>query len=222
MGARPRRAVSSAGHGRPHRNRALDRPGRPRRRRSRRRRRRGVGARRRAVRPGGGVRRRARILAAPEAALEACTRCSRPDGLVGCGAGGVIGHGREIEGGTAVSVWAASLGDGAAHDVPRDGRGARGGHRRADRHGRPRRRRRRDPARRPGDLPHRRRPALPDERSPMLPLLGGLASGAHAGRRDRAVHRRRGRRRRRRRRAPRRRRGAADASPRAPPRSAPS
>src|SRR3954447_21510856 len=54
------------------------------------------------------------ILAAPEASLEAIHEVLAPDGLIGCGAGGVIGHGREIEGGSAVSVWAASLGDGTA------------------------------------------------------------------------------------------------------------
>src|SRR3954451_6251665 len=54
------------------------------------------------------------ILAAPEAALEAIHKILAPDTLIGCGAGGVIGHGREIEGGSAVSVWAASLGDGTA------------------------------------------------------------------------------------------------------------
>ena len=91
------------------------------------------------------------------------TRSSRPTGLIGCGAGGVIGHGREIEGGAAVSVWAANLGeDGTAttfHAAVEEleiGTGALTGH------GRPRGRRRRDPARRPGDLPHRRGAALPE------------------------------------------------------------
>src|SRR3712207_9147054 len=41
-------------------------------------------------------------------------RSLAPEGLIGCGAGGVIGPGREIETGSAVSVWAASLGDGTA------------------------------------------------------------------------------------------------------------
>jgi len=47
----------------------------------------------------------------PAATLDAIQHVLEPDGLVGCGAGGVIGRGREIEHGTAVSVWAASLGD---------------------------------------------------------------------------------------------------------------
>jgi small ligand-binding sensory domain FIST len=34
--------------------------------------------------------------------------------LVGCGAGGVVGDGREVERGTAVAVWAATLGEGRA------------------------------------------------------------------------------------------------------------
>ncbi len=37
-----------------------------------------------------------------------------PAALVGCGAGGVLGGGRELEGGTGVAVWAAALGDGEA------------------------------------------------------------------------------------------------------------
>jgi small ligand-binding sensory domain FIST len=35
-----------------------------------------------------------------------------PDHLIGCCAQGVVGSGREVEQGPAVSVWAASLGDG--------------------------------------------------------------------------------------------------------------
>src|SRR4051795_13368214 len=35
-----------------------------------------------------------------------------PASVIGCGAGGVISDAREIEAGTAVSIWAASLGDG--------------------------------------------------------------------------------------------------------------
>jgi small ligand-binding sensory domain FIST len=53
-------------------------------------------------------------LAAPEATLEAVHEALAPEELIGCGAGGVIGHGREIEDATAVSVWAAHLGDGTA------------------------------------------------------------------------------------------------------------
>jgi small ligand-binding sensory domain FIST len=53
-------------------------------------------------------------LAAPEAALEAAGEVLEPGGLVGCGAGGVIGAGQEIEDGTAVAVWAAALDGGEA------------------------------------------------------------------------------------------------------------
>jgi small ligand-binding sensory domain FIST len=51
-------------------------------------------------------------LAAPEATLEGVHDELSPDVLIGCGAGGVVGTGREIEGGTAVAVWAASFDDG--------------------------------------------------------------------------------------------------------------
>jgi small ligand-binding sensory domain FIST len=53
-------------------------------------------------------------LAAPEAMLEGIHRTLAPVALVGCGAGGVLGAGRELESGTAVAVWAATLGDGEA------------------------------------------------------------------------------------------------------------
>lgn len=53
-------------------------------------------------------------LAAPEATLEGVHEALRPPELIGCGAGGVLGCGAEHEGGTAVAVWAASLGDGHA------------------------------------------------------------------------------------------------------------
>jgi len=58
-------------------------------------------------------------LAAPEATLEATHEGLLPRQLAGCGAGGVLGGGRELESGTAVAVWAASLGDGSAsvHEV---------------------------------------------------------------------------------------------------------
>jgi small ligand-binding sensory domain FIST len=48
-------------------------------------------------------------LAAPEAVLEAVHEALVPGELTGCAAGGVIGARREIEQGTAVSVWAAGL-----------------------------------------------------------------------------------------------------------------
>lgn len=50
-------------------------------------------------------------LAAPEAVLEAVHEALAPGRLAGCAAGGVIGAGREVEDGTAVSVWAAHLGE---------------------------------------------------------------------------------------------------------------
>jgi small ligand-binding sensory domain FIST len=48
-------------------------------------------------------------LAAPEATLEGVWSVLEPRQLVGCGCGGVIGAGRELESGTAVAVWAASF-----------------------------------------------------------------------------------------------------------------
>jgi small ligand-binding sensory domain FIST len=54
-------------------------------------------------------------LAAPEATLESIHGTIAPATLVGCGAGGVLGSGRELESGTAIAVWTASLGDGQAH-----------------------------------------------------------------------------------------------------------
>jgi small ligand-binding sensory domain FIST len=50
----------------------------------------------------------------PEATLEGIHEALEPDVLVGCGAGGVLGCGHEVEDGTAVAVWAAALGDGTA------------------------------------------------------------------------------------------------------------
>ncbi|HEY3729455.1 MAG TPA: FIST N-terminal domain-containing protein [Solirubrobacteraceae bacterium] len=54
-------------------------------------------------------------LAAPEATLEGIHATLAPAMLVGCGAGGVLGSGRELESGTAIAVWTASLGEGQAH-----------------------------------------------------------------------------------------------------------
>jgi small ligand-binding sensory domain FIST len=51
-------------------------------------------------------------LAAPEATLEGVHDALQPDVLIGCGAGGVVGDGREIESGTAISVWAAAFENG--------------------------------------------------------------------------------------------------------------
>jgi small ligand-binding sensory domain FIST len=53
-------------------------------------------------------------LRAADAALEGVYEALAPGALIGCGAGGVLGGRREVEGGTAVAVWAASLGDGSA------------------------------------------------------------------------------------------------------------
>jgi small ligand-binding sensory domain FIST len=53
-------------------------------------------------------------LAAPEATLEGVHEALAPAGLVGCGAGGVLGRGREVEDGTAVSVLALSMEPGRA------------------------------------------------------------------------------------------------------------
>lgn len=53
-------------------------------------------------------------LVAPEATLEGVQGALAPRGLVGCGAGGVLGDGRELEQGTAVAVWAAAFDDGEA------------------------------------------------------------------------------------------------------------
>ena len=51
-------------------------------------------------------------LAEPEATLAGVHEALAPDVLIGCGAGGVVGDGREIEGGTAVAVWAAAFENG--------------------------------------------------------------------------------------------------------------
>jgi small ligand-binding sensory domain FIST len=48
-------------------------------------------------------------LADPEETLAAVRAELAPAALVGCGAGGVLGGGRELEGGTGVAVWAAAL-----------------------------------------------------------------------------------------------------------------
>lgn len=53
-------------------------------------------------------------LADPGATLEAVHEALAPGTLAGCGAGGVLGAGREVEEGTAVTVWAAHLGGGRA------------------------------------------------------------------------------------------------------------
>ena len=49
-------------------------------------------------------------VATPEVTLEAIQDVLGAPALIGCGAGGVLGRGREHEAGTAVAVWAASFG----------------------------------------------------------------------------------------------------------------
>ena len=51
-------------------------------------------------------------LAAPETLLEGVHEALRPASLIGCGAAGVLGSGKEVESGTAVAVWVAALRDG--------------------------------------------------------------------------------------------------------------
>jgi small ligand-binding sensory domain FIST len=53
-------------------------------------------------------------LVAPEALLAGVNGSLAPSALVGCGAGGVLAAGRELEGGSAVAVWAASFDGGGA------------------------------------------------------------------------------------------------------------
>jgi small ligand-binding sensory domain FIST len=115
-------------------------------------------------------------LAAPEATLEAVHDTLAPAVLVGCGAGGVIGESREVEGGTAVSVWAAALDGGEAtpfHALVEplgDGGGVLSGL--PDLGGAAGALLLTDPFTFPAD------PVLRELSStaPMLPLLGGLAS----------------------------------------------
>ena len=53
-------------------------------------------------------------LAAPEATIEAVDDVLAPGRLIGCGAQGVLAGGHEVERGTGVAIWAASLGAGTA------------------------------------------------------------------------------------------------------------
>ncbi len=53
-------------------------------------------------------------LVAPEATLEGVHAELAPRALIGCGAGGVLGRGRELEQGTGLAVWAAAFEDGEA------------------------------------------------------------------------------------------------------------
>jgi small ligand-binding sensory domain FIST len=116
-------------------------------------------------------------LAAPEATLAGIHDELAPAELVGCGAGGVIGGVREIEQGTAVSVWAAALDGGEAmafHAVIEEleaGVGTLSGM--PDLEGAAGAILLTDPATFPAD------PVLRSlsGRTPAVPLLGGLASG---------------------------------------------
>ncbi|MBE2315312.1 FIST C-terminal domain-containing protein [Solirubrobacter sp. CPCC 204708] len=117
------------------------------------------------------------VLGAPELVLEAVHEILQPDGVIGCGAGGVIGHGQEVEDGTAVSVWAATLGDGtattfhAAVEELEAGTGALTGM--ADLTGADGAILIAEPETFPTDAVLR----FLSESTPMLPLIGGLASG---------------------------------------------
>jgi len=116
-------------------------------------------------------------LAVPETLLEAVHEALMPEQLVGCGAGGVIGPHREIEEGTAVSIWAAHLGEGsatafhAAVEELEEGAGALTGMPELD--GAAGAILLADPATFPTDAVLR----FLSDSTPMISLLGGLASG---------------------------------------------
>jgi small ligand-binding sensory domain FIST len=119
-------------------------------------------------------------LADPGVSLEAVHEALAPDELIGCGAGGVIGATREVEAGTAISVWAAHLGEGsatpfhAAVEELEDGAGALTGLPELDgAHGAILLA---DPATFPTDAVLR----FVSEQAPLVPLLGGLVSGRSA------------------------------------------
>ncbi|HEX5191608.1 MAG TPA: FIST N-terminal domain-containing protein [Solirubrobacteraceae bacterium] len=56
-------------------------------------------------------------LSSPERTLAAIASELTAESLIGCGAGGVLGSGREYESGTAVAVWAAALDDGCTAEA---------------------------------------------------------------------------------------------------------
>jgi small ligand-binding sensory domain FIST len=120
-------------------------------------------------------------LAAPEAVLEAIGEALEPGVLAGCAAGGVIGARREVEDGTALSVWAAHLGDGEASafhatvEEVEEGTGALAGM--ADVEGAAGVIMLADPATFPTDAVLR----FLGEAAPAVPVLGGLASARTAG-----------------------------------------
>ena len=120
-------------------------------------------------------------LAAPEAVLEAVVEALSPAELAGCAAGGVISGRREVEQGTAVTVWAAHLGEGTATTFNAsveeldEGTGALAGM--PDLEGAAGAILLADPATFPTDAVLR---FLADA-APAVPLLGGLASARTAG-----------------------------------------
>jgi small ligand-binding sensory domain FIST len=120
-------------------------------------------------------------LAAPEAVLEGVHEALAPSELAGCAAGGVIGAEREVEEGTAVSVWAAQLGAGSASTFHasveefEEGTGALAGM--VDLDGAAGAILLADPATFPTDAVLR----FLSEAAPSVPLLGGLASARTAG-----------------------------------------
>jgi small ligand-binding sensory domain FIST len=120
-------------------------------------------------------------LAAPEAVLEAVHEALVPGELAGCAAGGVIGGRREIEEGTAISVWAAHLDGGSAStfhatvEELEQGTGALAGM--AELEGAAGAILLADPATFPTEAVLR----FLSEAAPAVPLLGGLASARTAG-----------------------------------------
>lgn len=120
-------------------------------------------------------------LAAPEAVLEAVHDGLAPEQLVGCAAGGVIGARREVEEGTAVAVWAATLDGGSAatfHAVVEEleeGHGALAGMPELD--GADGAILLADPATFPTDAVLR----FLSESAPAVPVVGGLASARTMG-----------------------------------------
>jgi small ligand-binding sensory domain FIST len=60
-------------------------------------------------------------LAAPEAMIDGIQEVLQPRALVGCGAGGVLGSGRELEAGTGLALWTASFA-GTGEVIPFHGR----------------------------------------------------------------------------------------------------
>src|SRR5215216_372191 len=119
-------------------------------------------------------------LESPETTLVAVHEMLSPMTLVGCGAGGVISDAREVEDGTAISVWAASLGDGevlpfhATVEEIEEGSGALSGL--PDLEGAAGAILLADPFSFPTDAVLR----FLSEATPLLPLLGGMASARSA------------------------------------------